>query len=61
MNDAIEARISIGVFEAEAILLIEVFADKIALQTELRQANANNDRTDQPIAYKVNPFAKDAT
>src|SRR5712671_4686910 len=61
LNDTIQAGIGVCVFEASAIFLVEVIADEVPLQAKLRQADTNDHRADQPIAYEIDPFAKNAT
>ena len=60
LNDAIKTRVGVRIFEAETVLLVEIFTDQVALQTELRQANAHDDRANQPFAYQVDSLSKDA-
>src|ERR1035437_4550526 len=58
LENAVHAGKRIGVVESGPRLFLEIVADQVALDAELRQSNAHNDRADQPVTDEIYTLAE---
>src|SRR5687767_14271631 len=61
LQDAVHARKGVGEIEARMITCLPVFANEIAFEAELWEANADDGDTDEPFADEVDAFTEDTT
>ena len=61
LEDAVHAGKGVGVVETGVTMGLVVFADEVALKTDLRKADADDGDTDKAFAGEVDAFAEDST
>lgn len=58
LDDPIDARVDVGEFEPGPLGALEMVADDIPFEADLRESDADDDGTGEPIADEVDTFAE---
>ena len=61
LENTVHAGKSVGVIKSRRVVLLEIIADQIPLDTKLRQSHADDNGPDQTLANQVDPFAENST